>query len=714
MILYSIELTDFRSFRGKSNVIEIARPPLGIITVFHGEMGHGKTTILNAFRWVLHGGKGVSNRFEDPNAIINKNVSINPNAEASVKLNFSHNVPGEGEVVVAVTRKINVSEQNLATPARPASGRLEITITYKNQSSQPIQKLLNVEAQNYINCIIPEGILDILFFDGEGIDLLATRNQNPKMEEAVRTILGFGVIERAISDLKNKEVLGYFEDKRNESVAADLKALYEKNTSLKLMLSVLEENHKDYLKEKTSLEIRKVDLDKSLKTLSAARIHLERRDSYERELGFERKRQEKALASLKSFIRKNAHTLVSKRLIQHGLQLERELRDKGKFPPPVMSSYVNELLERGLCMCERPLKNPSPERSCVEKMLHVSRDRAFHDSAAGVGKTLSIFNSRFADDRIELKRLREECLIIEANCRKIESDIDTETNKIAGLDIEGIKKLEADRDQCITSIARIDTEIRDLVNIKIPAKNLEIDENLREIKKHESQSKVNEEIKARVSVINDAIKKLNQMLDSRAQKLETLLQEKVNLHFQNLIDIESQARVRRVKGANNQSDSFHVDILKKNTSGGFDIEFGVNTGKRKCLAFAFIKSLVEVASQKNLFQDELDDFIQPEEYPIVMDAPFGAIDDLASRKISTFLPTFATQLVCLVNTINYRQVASALDSEKNTGRRYVIYHHYATGESRESPTIKILGVDVAVASVANDNLGERAEIKEIK
>jgi len=448
--------------------------------------------------------------------------------------------------------------------------------------------------------------------------------------------------------------------------------------------------------------------------LSAARIHLERRDGYERELVSERKRQEKALSSLKSFIRKNAHTLVSKRLIQHGLQLERELRDKGKFPPPVMSSYVNELLERGQCMCERPLKNPSPERLCVEKMLHVSRDRAFHDSAAGVGKTLSIFNSRFADDRIELNRLREECIIIEANCRKIDSDIATETSKIAGLDIEGIKKLEADRDECIASIARIDTEIKDLVNNKIPTKNLEIDENLREIKKHESLSKVDEEIKDRVSVINDAIKKLNQMLDARAQKLETLLQEKVNFHFQNLIDIESQARVRRVKGANNQSDSFHVDILKKNTSGGFDIEFGVNTGKRKCLAFAFIKSLVEVASQKNLFQDELDDFIQPEEYPIVMDAPFGAIDDLASRKISTFLPTFATQLVCLVNTINYRQVASALDSKENTGRRYVIYHHYATGENKESPTINILGVDVVVASVANDNLGERAEIKEIK
>jgi hypothetical protein len=204
------------------------------------------------------------------------------------------------------------------------------------------------------------------------------------------------------------------------------------------------------------------------------------------------------------------------------------------------------------------------------------------------------------------------------------------------------------------------------------------------------------------------------MLDSRAQKLEILLQEKVNFHFQNLIDIESQARVRRVKGASNQSDSFHVDIMKKNTSGGFDLELGVNTGKRKCLSFAFIKSLVEIASQKNLFQDELDDFIQPEEYPIVMDAPFGAIDDLASRKISAFLPTFATQLVCLVNTPNYRQVASALDSEKNTGRRYVIYHHYAMGERRESPTIKILGVDVEVASVANDNLGDRAEIKEIK
>jgi len=714
MILHSIELNDFRSFRGKSKRIELARLPRAKITVFHGEMGHGKTTMLNAFRWVLHGGRGVSNRFEDPNSIINTRVAdVDPQAESSVKLQFSHLVPGEGEVSVTVLRKINQSEQREANPRSPANGRIELTVTHTNQSSQPIQKMSGTEAQNYINCIIPEGILDILFFDGEGIDMLATKNQNSQMDEAVRTILGFGVIERAISDLKDDQVLGYFEAKRNSSVEESLKSLYAKEKILQKQLSTLDVNNDDSISEKSRLEVLKNKLDLDLRKLADVRVYLERRAGYEDQLKSEKIRHEKSLLNLKLFIRKNAHSIISGRLVQDGLRLERELRDKGKFPPPVMYDYVKELLERKLCMCERPLEVPSTERSCVEKMLHVARDREFHDSAAGVGKMLSTFNLRLQVDRTELRRLRDDCVMIEGNCRQLQSNIDNESARIVGLNIDEITNLESERDGYITNIATIKAEIRDLLEYKIPQKKGEIEENKREIAKQESILKVDDEIKTRVLIINETIKKLNEMLESRAAKLEILLQDKVNKHFQDLIDIESRASVRRVRGSNNKSDSFHIDIMQRNASGGYDVETGVNTGKRKCLSFAFIKSLVEFASEEDPFRDGLDSFIQPEEYPIVMDAPFGAIDDLASKKISAFLPSFAKQLICLVNTPNYKQVAAALDDNINTGRRYVIFHYYPTGSDKTARKISVTGRDVEVASVANDNLGERAEIRDI-
>ena len=54
MKLASIKLCNFRSFYGKTPEIILAGGDARNTTIIHGNNGSGKTSLLNAFTWVLY------------------------------------------------------------------------------------------------------------------------------------------------------------------------------------------------------------------------------------------------------------------------------------------------------------------------------------------------------------------------------------------------------------------------------------------------------------------------------------------------------------------------------------------------------------------------------------------------------------------------------------------------------------------------------------
>ncbi|MBV5262322.1 AAA family ATPase, partial [Synechococcus moorigangaii CMS01] len=53
MRLLSLRLKNFRQFYGETPALQLASRDRKKITIIHGNNGAGKTTILNAFTWVL-------------------------------------------------------------------------------------------------------------------------------------------------------------------------------------------------------------------------------------------------------------------------------------------------------------------------------------------------------------------------------------------------------------------------------------------------------------------------------------------------------------------------------------------------------------------------------------------------------------------------------------------------------------------------------------
>jgi DNA sulfur modification protein DndD len=711
MLIKELRLKNFRQFAGETPSLYVSSTAAANVTLFHGEMGHGKTTILNAFRWVLHGRIGVSDRFTDSHSIINRYVSeSDSSAVASVSLVFLQHVQNEGDMHVSIKRTVTSRQETDSGALQGNYGDLEVVTINKTDANSITASYTGPDAQNYINSIIPEGILDILFFDGEGIDKLMEENQSEDMAAAVRNILGFSVLERAIEDLSHPDVLGYFEGERNASADELLSTKYRDEKTLIEKIAVETDNLGDFRARKKKLESECEATKLKLGDCREVADLTKDQDALMKKMERDEKSQAKALQELKVFMRKNAFFLVSKRLLSEGTQLERKFRDEGKFPAPITSSYINELLSNGICLCGRPLAPNTPEHNHVHDSLSFARDAQFHEAASSVGKVLADLADNTESLRSDLETLRDKYIVIDDEIIRDDAKLKGIQAQILKYGNVDVKALEADLLDLGGQISLCNSQITRIEEVVLPDLNSQLERLRTEIASLVLRSEQSALMAKRVELVNAAISRLQELLRIRAEHVSVKLNEIVNRNFQALTDIEGRARVVRKPRLLGQADAFIPEILIKNLSGEWIPETGVNTGRRQCLSLAFISGLVELASRKASFDDGLDDYFPSNDYPVVMDAPFGVLDSVSSAKLARSLPSFANQVVCLINYSSYKNIKDTLDAPGVIGRRYVLFHAYDTNEVREPRTEEILGKTVLVAGPAEDGSFVHSEV----
>lgn len=197
MIIKKLTLENFRVFRG-SHEIELAPLPqdneLGYkpIILFGGLNGAGKTSILTAVRLALYGknslGYGCS--IEDYKNYLQSLIHHGPFSElsvtrASVTLTFDFNHNGETHEYT-VKRSWN-------------SGQIDKLKVFHGNSLK--EELSYDQSQGFLNELIPTGVADLFFFDGEKIAELAEDSSGKILRTAVQRLLGLDLIARLQSDL---------------------------------------------------------------------------------------------------------------------------------------------------------------------------------------------------------------------------------------------------------------------------------------------------------------------------------------------------------------------------------------------------------------------------------------------------------------------------------------------------------------------------------
>lgn len=256
------------------------------IILFGGLNGAGKTSILSAVRVALYGrlafGRGLSTPEyqKQLDALIHRGVGISDN-KSSIELVFSHSHNG-------------IENEYKVTRAWERSKRDKLTL---EQNGSELTQLNYDQCQSFLTELIPTGIADLFFFDGEKIADLAEDESGQVLQTAVRRLLGIDVVERLRNDLAL-----YLKRHDAAAMPANIQNQIEKLDQERLVA----ENKGKELSNQASLSRAKIDL--VAKEIDVAETELssrggawassrEQEKAKQLELDVERKELEKLLRS---------------------------------------------------------------------------------------------------------------------------------------------------------------------------------------------------------------------------------------------------------------------------------------------------------------------------------------------------------------------------------------------------------------------------------
>lgn len=187
MIIQDLTLSNFRVFEG-SHTIEMKPTADNRVVLFGGLNGAGKTSILTAIRFALLGRAaidGAPSQKEYVNKLSEMVHGQRPDLQTSIELVFSYQLEGK-ETLYRVKRAWELGSQD------------KLTI-YANDEEM---KANYEQAQAYLLELVPPGIADLVFFDGEKIADLAEDTSGVILKQAVKRLLGLDIIGRLKADLE--------------------------------------------------------------------------------------------------------------------------------------------------------------------------------------------------------------------------------------------------------------------------------------------------------------------------------------------------------------------------------------------------------------------------------------------------------------------------------------------------------------------------------
>ena len=198
MLIERLLLTDFGTYKGSHSFDLSPRTKYGskrTIVLFGGLNGAGKTTLLKAVRLTLYGRQGFDTPLTEKeySTILSQLIHASPTQlvaaeSAAVELVFSYARLGESiryRVQRSWVKKVGSVQESL---------RL-----FRNQEDEPW--LIGEQAQGFLSQLIPFGISQFFFFDGEQIADLARDDADEVISDAIRRLLGLDIADRLTADL---------------------------------------------------------------------------------------------------------------------------------------------------------------------------------------------------------------------------------------------------------------------------------------------------------------------------------------------------------------------------------------------------------------------------------------------------------------------------------------------------------------------------------
>ena len=378
--LGKILLKNYRTYKD-TTTIELSRDQDKTITVIEGEMGKGKTTILNAVYWCLYGTFRSTGNPSDENIINNDvlmSLKLGDEDDTFVEIKLYE----EDELRYNIKRNVHfIKKQESSRLAKrddidgSLSEGIEIVSTiefsYLPKSSTNSNWIVYTDpaqARDAILNIFPKSLSSYFLFDGELLDNFFDVGGKNNVGDGIEKISGLPILDDAIKRIKKTygDVLKDIQNPKTEPIKSEIFHMEKSIETNEAIVCQADQKIQEISEEMDSIEsyLRNND-EKSVQTKQKQADELnDNIKLLKRELSDLEKEMGDWLLYCNTVMRLRATMKTS-------LKKCNEWEKEGKIPIAVSGQALNNILSANpsVCICGTHLEENSKERAYMKELL---------------------------------------------------------------------------------------------------------------------------------------------------------------------------------------------------------------------------------------------------------------------------------------------------------------------------------------------------------
>lgn len=671
MIINRIKFNNFYRYYGEIEFDCNVNKEKNVITII-GENGRGKTTLLSAFHWVFYG--KVMKPLTVDNMLNSRKISEmknNTNSVSYVEVEIQENNDKY------MLKRYLEFKKDLYGEIHPiGKGIAECYKIEKNGNRIKVDEKL-FESRY----LIPEDLSGFFFFDGERINNLAKVDGKKEIKNAILKLLGISHIERSIQDL-SKVKRALTQELQKYSKGKDEEQLYDRYLKIEEQIKIntksveeIEDKINELSKEhdKFTRIIENSD-NKNAKDLECRRKKLE---IYITEA---KKRLEQSENNIKRHISSNFKYYLLKDYIPEIRKIIEEKKAEGVLPSNIKETFIDDLILKKQCICGTCIEEGSKEYTALIQLKESAGSKELDDVYYNLKALIKVIDSvstvfyKKLNDLIESReKYKEE--IFEAK-----KDLENISEKLRGNSLEIVREAEKAREEVKKENYEYYTKKGKLLQIIEQDKTtlLSIDKEIKELKSNDEKI---QKLNKKRDVVEELLQLNNDFKEMFTEVVRQELDARIKEVFANITNKDYRIPVL--------TEEFELKITSKLKQIGVDEhkkkDEVLSTGEGQITSLSFIGALVSYARDNK--DDPIMSKLSGESYPIVMDSPFGNLDEIHTVNVAKNIGLLSDQVIIIVSKKQWEGHVKE-NIKHQVARCYRMYDGEISNNSGESTLIK--------------------------
>ncbi|MBE9000396.1 AAA family ATPase [Nostoc sp. LEGE 12447] len=687
MKLTSIKLCNFRSFYGTTPEMLLAGGDVQNTTIIHGNNGSGKTSLLNAFTWVLY--DKFSAAFASIEQLVNKRAIAEAQKGQAVECWAEIGWEHEGK-----RYRVKRACRGYKNEGDFDAGKTQLTMWVGADDGK--WNIPTQQPDDIINQILPATLHQYFFFDGERIEEIVRSDKKAEIAEATKIFLGVEVINRSIRHLGDAK----------KALENELKAIGDSETKQLLRQQEKIERERERITKrqteiKEELEYQqtfKKETSNRLRELSAAKELQERWQDLESQKTANQEEYKKTKEALKKVISARGYTVLLSETTSQFRGIINDLKARGELTSGISREFVNDLLNSQRCICGAELHEGNHSHTHVSTWLNKAGSSAVEETAIRMIAQVDEIDKQAIGFWEEVDREQSRINQLRQSISQIEGDLDNIQERLRKDANEEISSLQKRLDEIESKIDELNRE-QGANQQQIAQLTTEIEG----LNKQIAKQKLNEDkqtlAQRRINATQDAIERLTEVRNRQEQQFRLQLEKRVQEIF---MEISVTPYIPKI------SEKYELTLVENTT--GIEAPVAASTGENQILSLSFIASIIDKVRE---WSEKRKMMMIPDSstFPIVMDSPFGSLDENSRRHIAKTIPQLANQLIVLVTKTQWRGEVEA-EMTNRIGREYALTY-YSSKPDCEQDYIELGGERYPLVK-QSPNEFEYTEIMEVE